>query len=95
MDKTDKKLWFARKRYGYGWTPTAWQGWALVISYLTLVPAGTLILRGAPRDEFSMQTVWYLIYVSALTALFVIITRAKGPKAIWRWGGKTDEHDKQ
>ena len=86
MDKTDKKLWFVRKRYGYGWTPSTWQGWTLLLGYLALVPAGTLILRGAPRNKFSMQIVWYLIYVSVLSAILVLVTRAKGPTAKWRWG---------
>ena len=31
MEQNEKKLWFKAKRFGYGWTPIVWQGWAFLI----------------------------------------------------------------
>jgi hypothetical protein len=29
-----EKLWFRAKRYGWGWTPTSWQGWLVMFTCL-------------------------------------------------------------
>ena len=35
--KNNSKLWFKAKRYGWGWTPSAWQGWMVLLVYLVSV----------------------------------------------------------
>ena len=28
--------WFAPRRFGWGWTPISWQGWALTLAFVAL-----------------------------------------------------------
>lgn len=35
-----KKLWFKRKTYGWGWTPVAWQGWLVIVLYVLFIVSG-------------------------------------------------------
>lgn len=32
-----KKLWFRARRFGWGWYPVSWQGWAVSILYAFLL----------------------------------------------------------
>ena len=47
----ERKPWFKPKRFGYGWTPASWQGWAvtLVLLVLPFVFIAWVISRHHPR----------------------------------------------
>ncbi len=32
-----KTYWFARKTFGWGWTPASWQGWLVTGGFLAIV----------------------------------------------------------
>ena len=32
-----KKVWFKAKEYGWGWYPSSWQGWIILLIYLLLL----------------------------------------------------------
>jgi len=32
-----KTYWFARKTFGWGWTPASWQGWLVTAGFLVIV----------------------------------------------------------
>ena len=76
----EKKLWFKRKTYGYGWTPVTWQGWAfiaiwIIVFYFTIV---------------SMDHEWFknLIIIAILIGILVFVSYKKGEKPRWQWGEK-------
>jgi hypothetical protein len=48
MDKSS--YWFKRKRYGWGFTPATWQGWAVVLGYLIVVIALVPAFLDAPDE---------------------------------------------
>ena len=31
-----KKYWFKAKQYGWGWSPSSWQGWAVICLYISI-----------------------------------------------------------
>ncbi len=33
----EKRYWFRAKKYGYGWTPTTWEGWFILLFYVAFV----------------------------------------------------------
>ena len=69
--------WFAAKRYGYGsGMPIAWQGWALLIGYLILVIAASVLIH--------ISLLLYFSLVGFLTGLFVLIS-ARTTQGGWRW----------
>ncbi|MDX1765909.1 MAG: hypothetical protein R3313_03065 [Candidatus Saccharimonadales bacterium] len=96
MNPEDKKYWFKRKRYGWGWVPTTWQGWALTVAYIVIVIAGAYwFLKDVPEDTWSDEVGYYLVFVAVTVILFIRITAAKSPSGKWRFGKKdTDDKDK-
>ncbi len=78
---SDAKPWFAEKRFGYGaGLPIAWQGWALLASYLVAI-IGLAILAERTRDEVLVGAIALMLL---LTAVFVAIARAR-TRGEWRW----------
>ena len=85
MEGNKNQLWFKRKRYGWGWVPSAWQGWMIMLLYflalfsnfktLDLVKesGGNTLLIFAPR---------FII----LTIILLVICYKKGEKPKWSWG---------
>ena len=78
-------FWFKRKLYGWGWTPAAWQGWAVVAGYLLVV---LYLFRNigmsgsSPRDSLMNITAPVII----ATAILIYISYKKGEKPKWQWG---------
>ena len=77
-----KKLWFKNKRYGWGWTPASWQGWAVLAAYLLLVVCLFWITDSFNRPDSDAFFIPFL----ALTAVLIIICYLTGEKPRWRWG---------
>ena len=96
MTKDTKKYWFKPKRWGWGWgLPCTWQGWAVFAAYfIALMAGGTFILKDAPEDEFSIELVYFIGYVSLLAFALIYIGYKKGPKPEWRWGDKKTKDKK-
>lgn len=81
--------WFKPKRYGYGATPTTWQGWAIVGAFLAtvLMPAWTLIGFDRARPPEEPALVIFLITVAILAAaVWIISKRTTDGEWRWRWG---------
>jgi hypothetical protein len=79
------QYWFKPKSFGYGATPTTWQGWASVLAFVALViglSAG--ILGGNPGP--AAWLVWALL-IGAMTLGFVRFTRRR-TDGEWRWRGR-------
>lgn len=81
--------WFKRRRYGWGWTPSTWQGWALLVAMVLLVLVPAFVL---PRHDGTGATVGFLMWTLGVVAVFVAVATAKGPRPRWRWG-KSDRDD--
>lgn len=85
------KLWFKRRRYGYGWTPITWQGWTVVALFLGIVLTSAFRMPEGPSTK---DMVSYFVFISTLTIILVTVTYKTGPKPKWRWGKKpTDNPD--
>ena len=82
----EKKLWFKRKKYGWGWYPVTWQGWAIIVAYIALLLffAGT-IDNNSPTKEIIFT---FFIPGIVLTALLIRICYRTGEKPKWQWGEK-------
>jgi len=79
-----QKYWFPAKRYGWGWgLPSAWQGWAVLVTFIALLGAGALLLRAEGSDEVPM---FFIGYTAVLSAALLLICWLKGEPPSWRWG---------
>lgn len=71
----DKKLWFKKKRYGWGWTPSSWEGWLIAVVYMIA------IFSSAFRVEKN-KTIYIPIFIFANLFLIYILQK-KGEKVDW------------
>lgn len=85
-------LWFKRRRFGYGWTPSTWEGWAVLGVYLLIVLIPAFILKDAHSNSANKEAFFYLGYVLIATGCLLLITYKKGPKPKWRLGKKSTDN---
>jgi hypothetical protein len=77
---TDPPHWFAPKRIGYGaGLPIAWQGWAMLSSYLVLILLAGWLLSPWPALFLS-------ILIPATAMLIIVSARTTRGGWRWRWG---------
>jgi hypothetical protein len=80
--------WFRPKRYGYGATPTTWQGWAVTIATVLAMVAVSLVLRLTERHQPWALAALLAFDAAALGALLIISRRKTDGEWRWRWGGE-------
>lgn len=86
----DRKLWFKAKRYGWGWYPCTWQGWAVLLMFVFVLFVNTTYLNNHAHSNSDFLTQFFpQTYV--LTVFLIIICAATGEKPRWRWGKDTEE----
>lgn len=86
------KYWFKRKRYGWGWTPTTWQGWLVIGLYAAVIIAGSYTLRGVPHHTVNKKVGYYIFFVLVATLLLLQVVYKTAPSPKLRWGKKDDDH---
>lgn len=81
----DKKLWFKAKRYGWGWTPSSWQGWLVLVVYLA---AACSVFRYTDMTSHSGSDtlIGFFLPFIGLTTLLLVVCYLKGEKPGWHWG---------
>lgn len=81
------RLWFRAKIYGWGWTPSTWEGWAATIADLAAVLGWSVYLALHrelwTRPDFLLIA---LLPILAAVALLIVICWLKGERPRWRWG---------
>jgi O-antigen/teichoic acid export membrane protein len=79
--------WFRPKQYGYGATPTTWQGWVITIAAVIVVVAATSWLTA-----LSVVNPWFwaavLVDAVVIAALWVVSRRKTDGEWRWRWGDR-------
>ena len=85
-----KKIWFVRKRYGWGWTPATWEGWTVLVVYFALV---MMLFRHANISSYSKgdALMLFLLPFMTLTALLIGVSYWRGEPPRWQWGNKDGE----
>lgn len=76
--------WFRRKTYGYGWTPSTWQGWLMVTAY---------VLFMLWNAEQKAQVLQFVSNTVLATIVLLIVAYLTGESPRWQWGSKqSNEH---
>lgn len=85
-----EKKWFRRKLYGWGWYPSSWQGWLLLVVYILYIvwcyswiehhahSAADLLMSFIPRCILA-------------TAILIFVCIKKGEKPRWQWGKRIED----
>jgi 8-oxo-dGTP diphosphatase len=81
----NKKLWFKRKLYGWGWTPSSWEGWLVTAIYLFVA---IFIFRNIDQTSHSGSDtlIGFVLPFIVITLLLIFICYKKGETPKWQWG---------
>jgi hypothetical protein len=82
-----KTYWFKAKKYGYGWYPATWQGWAVLTLYIVYVVyrANAVDAMFDTETSFAFRLSFELILP---TIALITICYFTGEPPKWRWGDK-------
>jgi hypothetical protein len=82
--------WFRPKRYGYGATPVAWQGWALIFGAVLVIAAAAVLFLGRHHPLVaSALLAFFATEAAVLAALWMIGRRKTEGEFRWRWGDRS------
>lgn len=88
MAKNKKSpYWFSAKKYGYGWTPTSWQAWSVLLTYVIVLLSFFFKIDKYSGSRADTLTV-FAPYLMLFTATLFIVCWRTGEPLKWRWGGK-------
>jgi|TARA_B100001971_G_C17645517_1_gene265457 hypothetical protein len=73
------KYWFKRKAYGYGATPTTWEGWLVTLGFVAII-----IWRSFGAEKNPLQFTLELI-VSIFILIKITSRKTEGGFG-WQWG---------
>lgn len=78
----NKKLWFKRKLYGFGWTPSSWEGWVVILAWVLLFFSFTR----------NMDHEWLknIIFIILSVGVLIFVCYKKGEKPRWQWGKRKE-----
>jgi uncharacterized membrane protein YhaH (DUF805 family) len=79
----NKKLWFRRKRYGWGWYPVTWEGWVVILVWVVLF---TSLASTMQNNEWVKNILFVVISFTVL----IYICYKKGEPLHWQWGEKDE-----
>jgi uncharacterized membrane protein YhaH (DUF805 family) len=74
----NKKMWFKRKLYGWGWTPATWEGWLIILLWIIILVS---LVQTMDHEWFKN-----IIFIIIMTSILIFICYKKGEKPKWQWG---------
>jgi hypothetical protein len=92
MNNNNKKYWMKRRRYGWGWVPTAWQGWLFVVLQVAVLLVAASQLPAKPSQPSVGQLVRLFIIVGLVIASLALVSSRTAPSPHWRWGKKDSDN---
>jgi hypothetical protein len=81
------RYWFRQKTFGYGATPSTWQGWVLTVVGLVLL-FGVVMFGPAIRDNV-LRALWMVTGLAVVLVSFCAIAYVK-TEGGWRWRNGRD-----
>ena len=86
----ENKLWFRRKKYGWGWTPANRYGWLCLGAHILVVSLSAFFLLPTRVGETTAAPRLTILFLIVLSATFILvgICYAKGEPPKWQWGDK-------
>lgn len=80
--ENNKKIWFRRKLYGWGWTPISWEGNLVMIIWI--VAFVSLISN---ITHYNYKSIFIIL---VMIGLLLYVCYKKGEKPRWQWGKNKD-----
>ena len=86
-----RKLWFKAKQYGWGWVPSSWQGFVIILFFLLSIAIDALHAVSVTEKASGGAGMFLWNYLPPLFFLSIIliwICYKTGEKPEWRWKGR-------
>ncbi|MEW6454307.1 MAG: hypothetical protein AB1490_26950 [Pseudomonadota bacterium] len=83
------RYWFKPKTYGYGATPTTWEGWVLVAAGIAVIALSSFVLLGL-KPHTAGILLWGAVVLATVFVLVVVSHRKTDGQWHWRWGSRAD-----
>jgi len=80
-----QKYWFKAKQYGWGWYPSSWQGFLVLVVYFLILILEFLRVDSTSNsvsDTFYGVAFQFII----LTIMLLLVCYTTGERPKWRWG---------
>jgi hypothetical protein len=87
QENKQKKIWFRKKRYGWGWTPASWEGWLILFVYVFLL-VWSFRSIDAVQHSGSDTLINFVPRFIIFSLILIFICYKKGDKPKWTWGEK-------
>jgi hypothetical protein len=81
----EKKIWFRRKWYGWGWFPANWKGWMVTLIFVVFAAGGSYFFS---LSSSSSSASWSVVYLLGISFIFIGIAWKTGESPCWQWGRK-------
>lgn len=81
--ENNKKVWFKRKLYGWGWTPSTLEGWLVVLVWALLFAS---LMSKIDHEGFKN-----IFFVLIITGILIYVCYKKGEKPRWQWGERKED----
>ena len=82
-----KDIWFKAKEYGYGWYPSNFIGWSVILIWIFIEIISFLIIDNNSHSV-SDTLIKFIPFSIILIIILIYICYKKGEKPAWRWKGK-------
>jgi hypothetical protein len=76
------RYWFRPKRFGYGATPSTWEGWAVVAVYVVVLVGCVLAINSHKESLTSFVTAIATMVVATVVLFVVGVQKTDGA---WGW----------
>jgi hypothetical protein len=81
------KYWFRQKKFGYGATPSTWEGW--VVTVVSALAVFGVVLSGPMIRDNVLRAAWIGLGLLVTVIITVSITYRK-TEGGWRWRNGND-----
>lgn len=86
-----ERYWFKRDRYGWGWIPVKWQGFAWILLFFIVV-AGVPVLA---IQLFNVSTNTAMLLLVTTGIAMSLATNRVAPMKRWRWGRSPEDNPEE
>jgi len=93
-----EKLWFKRRRLGWGWRPVSKEGWTVTIVFLVIILGLGLTLDPDASDKEVLFSLFIPLGILIAALLRILFTHGEKPRFQWkiskkRWFEKNSSVD--
>ena len=81
------KYWFESKKFGWGYVPISWEGWLMVLAFLSLMMTSAYLHNLFSENVTTRESLSFIFDLALLILLSIPLYQMKcKDKPRWRWG---------